>query len=164
MALALYPGTFDPVTRGHLDILERALGLFDRVEVAVSEEPGRETLFTAAERAHLFEVALGDRDVPVRTFEGLLVDHAAEREADILVRGLRRSSDFDAEYQMAVANRTMNPDVETICLITSGEYGHISSTLVREILRHGGELDSFVPDAVLPLLRRKGEAGSIDAV
>lgn len=168
MGLALYPGTFDPVTRGHVDVIERASRLFDRVEVAVSEESGRETLFTPSERVRLIEAALEDAEigaaevVPVRTFDGLLVDYAERRGADVLVRGLRRASDFDAEYQMAVANRTMRPGLETVCLITSGEYGHISSTLVREIYRHGGDLAPFVPDAVRTKLERRRTSGSFE--
>lgn len=168
MGLALYPGTFDPVTRGHVDVIERASRLFDRVEVAVSEAPGRETLFTPPERVRLIEAALEDAeigagaDVPVRTFDGLLVDYAEQRGADVLVRGLRRASDFDAEYQMAAANRTMRPGLETVCLITSGEYGHISSTLVREIYRHGGDLAPFVPDPVRTKLERRRTSGSFE--
>lgn len=148
MALAIYAGTFDPVTHGHVDVLRRARALFDELEVAVAADPGRDTLFATEERVELFEAVLSEGPVPVRPFRGLLVEYAAERGAQVLVRGLRRTSDFDPEYQMAVANRRMEEDLETVFLMTSPDYGHVSSTLVREIYRHGGDLEPFVPEAV----------------
>jgi pantetheine-phosphate adenylyltransferase len=163
MTDALYPGTFDPITRGHLDILERAVEVFGTVTVAVSEDPPKTTLLTARERQVLVRRAVENIDnVSVSTFEGLLVDYARQSGAGVLIRGLRQSGDFEHEYQMAVANRKMYPELETVCLFTASRFNFISSTIVREIYQHGGDLSAFVPESVEKILRQRRETGKID--
>ncbi len=156
MALALYPGTFDPFTYGHLDILERALRLFDEVEVTVAVNAGKAPLFSAEERCELIR-ACADHlgGVRVATFEGLLVDHARQTGAAALVRGLRQVSDFDYEFRMAFANRKLYPDVETVFLMTSEEYALISASIVRDVHRWQGDVSLFVPPPVERALREK---------
>lgn len=159
---ALYPGTFDPPTRGHLDILQRAAGVFGSVEVAVSAEPPKDTLLSAKERLVLVRRAVeGLSNIEVTSFEGLLVEYAEARDVNLLIRGLRRSGDFDHEYQMAAANRKMVPGLETICFFTASEFDYISSTVVREIYGHGGDISPFVPEVVDDLLRARRETGKI---
>ncbi len=157
--LALYPGTFDPFTYGHLDVLERALRLFEHVEVTVAVNAEKKTLFTAEERCALIEACTAHLGggVSARAFEGLLVDRARERNAGVLVRGLRQVSDFDYEFRMAFANRKLLPEVETIFLMTSEAHAFISSTIVRDVHRWGGDLSKFVPPPVAEALRRKGQ-------
>lgn len=160
--LALYPGTFDPFTYGHLDVLERALRLFDRVEVTVAVNAGKETLFDAEERCTLARQCTGHLDgVEVARFRGLLVDRATERGAVALVRGLRQVSDFDYEFRMAFANRKLAPEVETIFLTPSEEHTFVSSTVVRDVHRWEGDVSKFVPAPVVEAMRRKreGEGG-----
>lgn len=154
--LALYPGTFDPFTYGHLDVLERALRLFSQVEVTVAVNAQKQTLFTAEERCALVEASTTHLDgVTVASFEGLLVDRARARAAGVLVRGLRQVSDFDYEFRMAFANRKLEPDVETIFLMTSEAHAFISSTIVRDVHRWGGDLAEFVPPPVVEALHEK---------
>ncbi|PSR01305.1 MAG: pantetheine-phosphate adenylyltransferase [Bacteroidetes bacterium QS_8_68_28] len=157
MPLALYPGTFDPFTYGHLDVLKRTLRLFDRVEVTVAVNAGKETLFTPEERVALARECaenLGP-SVEVEAFRGLLVDRATERGAAALVRGLRQVSDFDYEFRMAFANRKLAPEVETIFLTPSEEHTFVSSTVVRDVHRWGGDVSKFVPPPVVEALREK---------
>ncbi|MFT5477079.1 MAG: pantetheine-phosphate adenylyltransferase [Planctomycetota bacterium] len=152
---ALFPGTFDPVTLGHLDVLERALRLFDRVTLAVAEHHAKDQLFDLEERqALLREVTSGWKGVEVVTLSGLLVDGCRELGAGAIVRGVRSAADLDYERQMAFTNRAMAPDVETVFLLTAPECQHISSTLVRQIARMGGDVSSFVPPAVQTALAR----------
>ena len=155
--LALYPGTFDPFTFGHLDVLERALRLFDRVEVTVAVNAGKKTLFSAEERCTLARQCtrhLGRR-VEVEAFRGLLVDRATERGAVALVRGLRQVSDFDYEFRMAFANRKLAPEVETIFLTPSEEHTFVSSTVVRDVHRWDGDVSKFVPTPVVEAMQAK---------
>jgi len=154
--LALLPGTFDPFTNGHLDILERALRLFDQVEVTVAVNSSKHTLLTIDERCELVEACTAHLErVSVAAFEGLLVNRARERNAIALVRGLRQVSDFDYEFRMAFANHKLHPDLETIFLMTSEEHAMISATVVRDVHRWGGDLSAFVPPAVVEALARK---------
>ncbi|QXD14568.1 pantetheine-phosphate adenylyltransferase [Rhodocaloribacter litoris] len=156
MALALYPGTFDPFTYGHLDILERALRLFDRVEVTVAVNTSKTPLFTLEERCELIRRCTGHlTGVSVVPFEGLLMEHARRRGAVAQVRGLRQVSDFDYEYRMLFANRRLFPELETVFLMPSEAHLHIHASLVREIHRWGGDVSSFVPPPVLEALQRK---------
>ncbi|GIV59662.1 MAG: phosphopantetheine adenylyltransferase [Rhodothermaceae bacterium] len=156
MALALYPGTFDPFTYGHLDILERALRLFDRVEVTVAVNTSKTPLFTLEERCELIRRCTGHlTGVSVVPFEGLLMEHARRRGAVAQVRGLRQVSDFDYEYRMLFANRRLLPELETVFLMPSEAHLHIHASLVREIHRWGGDVSSFVPPPVLEALQRK---------
>jgi pantetheine-phosphate adenylyltransferase len=156
MRLALYPGTFDPFTFGHLDVVERAAVLFDQVEVTVAVNTGKQPLLDVAERCSLIQECIGHLpNVSVATFEGLLVHHARQRGAVALVRGLRQVSDFDYEFRMAYANRRLAPDVETVLLMTSEAHALINASIVREIHHWGGDLSSFVPTPVLRALRAK---------
>lgn len=158
--LALYPGTFDPFTYGHLDVLERALRIFDEVEVTIAPNAQKATLFSAAERAELVEACTAHLDhVSVAIFEGLLVDRAREREATALVRGLRQVGDFDYEFRMAFANRKLYPDVETVFFMTSEEHAFVSASIVRDVHRWRGETAQFVPPPVVEALRKKHDAG-----
>lgn len=152
--LALYPGTFDPFTYGHLDIVERASKLFDRVEVTLATNTKKNPLLDAEVRVDLISQCVGHLDnVTVVSFEGLLVEYAEQRGAIALVRGLRQVSDFDSEFRMAFANRRLNPDIDTVFLMTSEKHALISSTIVREIHYWGGDTSSFVPDPVEDALR-----------
>lgn len=155
--IAVYPGSFDPLTCGHADIAERALGLVDRLVVGVAETSTEEKdeLFTVEERVELIrEVYRDEPEIEVTSFAGLLVDFARDRDARILVRGLRAVSDFEYEFQMALMNRSLWPDVEVIFMAPSNEYTFISSTLVREVASLGGDVSDFVPQ---PALRRLEE-------
>ncbi len=163
MPEALYPGTFDPITRGHLDILERAARAFGSVQVAVSSDPPKSTMLDPRERLYVVQYAVdGMENVSVRSFDGLLAEYARDIGASILVRGLRQSGDFEHEYQMAVANRMMHPELETVCFFTASRFNFISSSIVREIFQHGGDLSAFVPEAVEDCLHQKRETGRID--
>ncbi len=158
--LALYPGSFDPVTLGHLDILRRALRLFDRVEVTVATNIAKRTLFAEDERADLIRSSIADwpaeeRDrVDITAFEGLIVEHAQRCGAVALVRGIRQVADFDYEMRMAVANRRLADEIVTIFLTPDAQNAFTSASLVREIHRFGGDVSSFVPE---PVLRRLGQ-------
>ncbi len=158
MKLALYPGTFDPFTCGHLDILERALRLFDEVEVTLAVNTGKQAQFDVAERLEMIRACTGRmKGVSVAAFEGLLIDRARERGADALVRGLRQVSDFDYEFRMAFANRKMYPEVETVFLMTSEEHAFVSASIVRDVYRWGGDLSLFVPPEVADIMRGRQE-------
>lgn len=163
--LALYPGTFDPVTHGHLDVLRRAVHLFDHVEVTVAVNVSKHTLFSGNERVEMLEACLAAwtdderQRVSVVEFEGLLVDHARRRGAAALVRGMRQVSDFEYEFRMALANRRLHPQLETVFLMPSEEHAFTSGSLVREIYRWGGDVSSFVPEPVQKRLQSKGGRG-----
>lgn len=167
MKLALYPGTFDPVTLGHLDVLERALCVFDRVEVTVAVNAAKQALFTVEERVALVRESLpgvaGADRVTVSAFEGLLVDHARAAGAVALVRGLRQVSDFDYEFRMALANRRLSPGLQTVFLMPSEAHTFVAASLVREIHRWGGDVTSFVPEAVVRALAGRPPAGRAGA-
>ena len=167
MRLALYPGTFDPVTFGHLDVLERALHVFDRIEVTVAVNAAKTALFTTEERVALVEASLGgiagaDR-VRVSAFEGLLVDHARATGAVALVRGLRQVSDFDYEFRMALANRRLFPDLQTVFLMPGEAHTFVAASIVREIHRWGGDVTSFVPEPVVRALAGRPGRPATDA-
>ncbi len=154
--LALYPGTFDPFTLGHLDILERATRVFDEIEITVAVNAEKKTLFTVDERVEMARRCVSHLDgVVVAAFEGLLVDRAKERGAVALVRGLRQVSDFDYEFRMAFANRKLLPEVETVFFMTSEEHAFTSSSIVRDVHRWGGDLTHFVPETTLEFLNSK---------
>ena len=155
MATALYPGTFDPFTNGHKDILERGAALFDRVVVAVGAHIGKQTLLPADRRVALVnEIAADLSNVTAAAFDGLVVDFARAQGATVLLRGLRNATDYEYETTMAVTNRRLAPDIETVFLVAQGESGFISSTLIKEILKVGGAVDQFVPPAVLASLQK----------
>ena len=158
MKVALYPGSFDPMTLGHLDVLGRALGLFDRVVVAVLANPAKTPRLPAAVRVAIIEQAARDAGLPadrvgVVTFDGLTVQAAAAHGATAIVRGIRGVSDFETELQLAQNNRRLAPGIDTVCLIAAPEHGFISSTLVREIATLGGDISGLVPPAAAAALR-----------
>ncbi|MDH3517738.1 MAG: pantetheine-phosphate adenylyltransferase [Acidimicrobiia bacterium] len=155
MTSALCPGSYDPPTNGHVDVIRRTAGIFDRVVVAVVHNPSKESLFGAAERVALLERVLGDLPhVEVASFSGLLVDFAADKGIDVMVKGLRAVTDFDYELQMAQMNHTLR-GVDTVFLPTSPEWSFLSSTLVREVARLGGNVERLVPAPVLEALKEK---------
>ena len=153
---AIYPGTFDPLTNGHTDLVARASKLFDKVIVAVAINPGKKPVFSLEERVQLAQHTLANfNNVEVCGFEGLLVDVAKEKQADVILRGLRAVSDFEHEFQLASMNRKMQPEVETMFLTPSEQFSYISSSLVREIAALGGDVSEFVAPNVLAALRTK---------
>jgi pantetheine-phosphate adenylyltransferase len=153
---AIYPGTFDPITNGHADLLQRALKRFDRVIVAIAGSTGKSTCFSLAERVSLAETALAHLDhVEVVGFDGLLVKFAQEQGAGVILRGLRAVSDFEYEFQLASMNRKLAPDVETMFLTPDEGYSFISSSLVREIAALGGDVGAFVHPAVQAALAKR---------
>lgn len=160
MATAIFPGSFDPLTNGHMDLLERALKMFDRVCVAVLVNSSKNPLFTVEERVEMMHACIdsrldvGDR-IEVRSFRGLLVDFARERQAKVLVRGLRAVSDFEYELQMAMMNRELHPELETVFLMPKNVYSYLSSRLVKEVARLGGDVSKLVPPIVEQQLRQK---------
>jgi pantetheine-phosphate adenylyltransferase len=156
MRLAIYPGSFDPITNGHLDVIQRAAGLFDRLIVAVARDNAKNSLFSVAERVALVQEATkGIANLEVMPFEGLLVNFARENGACALVRGLRAVSDFEFEFQLALMNRKLEPNLETLFLMPREEFTYISSRLVKEICRLGGNIESFAPANVVAALRQK---------
>ncbi|MEY3479972.1 MAG: hypothetical protein RIQ71_747 [Verrucomicrobiota bacterium] len=156
MKRAIYPGSFDPVTFGHIDVIGRALRLFDEVIVAVAPSEGKSPLFAVSERLELIEASLPDEPrLSVKQFQGLLVDFVQGEKAAAVIRGLRAVSDFEFEFQMALMNRRLAPDVETIFLMPKEDYSYISSRLVKEVARLGGDVSGVVPAPVAAALRQK---------
>lgn len=154
--LAVYPGSFDPLTNGHVDIIRRGARLFDRIVVAILVNIDKAPLFTAAERVEIArQVFRDDPAVEVETFDGLLVDYAARRGADVIVRGLRAISDFEFEMQMALMNRRLSQSLETVFMMPDERYTYLSSRLAKEVFALGGSLAGLVPEVVETRLRRK---------
>jgi len=157
--IAVYPGSFDPLTNGHVDIIERGARLFDRIIVAILVNAEKAPLFTMAERVEIARKVFKDHpNVEVDTFEGLLVDYAARRKANVLVRGLRAVSDFEYEFQMALMNRHLNPSIETVFMMPAEKYSYISSRLIKEVFALGGQVHGLVPELVETRLREKQAA------
>jgi pantetheine-phosphate adenylyltransferase len=147
--VAIYPGSFDPITNGHLDLVARAARLADRLIVAILRNESKQPLFTVDERIEMLKQVLGGyANVEVEAFNGLLVDYAAERGATAIVRGIRAISDYEYELQMALMNRRLRPDIETVFLMAGEAYSFISSRLVKEVIRLGGNISGLVPPAV----------------
>ncbi|MDD5350980.1 MAG: pantetheine-phosphate adenylyltransferase [Chthoniobacteraceae bacterium] len=156
MRRAVYPGSFDPVTNGHLDVIERAARQYDEVLVAIAHNEAKTGLFTFEERVALLREAVQQHpNVQVTQFQGLLVDYARSVQAQVILRGLRAVSDFEYEFQMALMNRKLDSDVETMFLMPKEEYTYLSSRLVKEIARLGGDIGAFVPDCIARALRAK---------
>ena len=156
MRRAIYPGSFDPVTNGHLDVIERARKLFDEVIVAVAHNDEKEGFFTIQERMDLIKAAVGKiENVRIAQFDGLLVDFAVAEKAVAVIRGLRAVSDFEFEFQMALMNRKLEASVEAIFLMPKEEYTYLSSRIIKEIARLGGDVSGFVPAHVAAALREK---------
>ncbi|HEU5169962.1 MAG TPA: pantetheine-phosphate adenylyltransferase [Gemmatimonadales bacterium] len=154
--IAIYPGSFDPPTRGHEDLVRRSLALADRVLVAVATNASKQPLFSVAERLELLQIACGgDPRVSFESFEGLLAHYARRAGATMVVRGLRAVSDFEYEFQMALMNRQLNPALETVFLVPAVDLTYLSSSLVREVARFGGDVSAHVHPAVAEALRRR---------
>ena len=154
--IAIYPGTFDPVTNGHIDIVERAIEIFDKVIVAVARNSTKEPLFSTQERVTMLKASFKKyKNVEVDSFEGLLVNYAHKKKAIAVVRGLRAISDFEYEFQMALTNRKLDDDIATVFLMPHEKYTYLSSSLIREIVVLGGNVAEFVPANVLSMLRQK---------
>jgi pantetheine-phosphate adenylyltransferase len=156
MRRAIYPGSFDPITKGHLDVIRRAAKLFDEVVVAVAFNDQKKTLFRAEERVSMIEeVVQGEANILVARFDGLLVEFARDQQAVAVVRGLRAVSDFEFEFQMALMNRKLEPTIETVFLTPREEYTYLSSRIVKEIARLGGSVEAFVPSSVAKALAER---------
>ena len=164
MTRAIYPGSFDPVTLGHIDVIQRALRLFDEVVVAAAPSEGKGPLFSIDERLDLISASLpGEKRLKVKKLEGLLVDFVTAEKAQVVVRGLRAISDFEFEFQMALMNRRLAPEVETIFLMPKEDYSYISSRIVKEVARLGGNVSDVVPPPVAAALRKKFAGGASPA-
>ena len=154
--LAVYPGSFDPLTNGHVDIISRGARLFDRIVVAILVNAEKAPLFDRAERVEIARSVFTDMpNVEVDTFEGLLVDYVEKRQAQVIVRGLRAVSDFEFEFQMALMNRRLNDKIETVFMMPAEQYSYISSRLIKEVFTLGGRVHGLVPDMVEERLRQK---------
>ena len=159
--VAVYPGTFDPLTNGHVDIIQRGAALFDRIVVAILINPTKSPLFTVEERVEMARAVFKSHpSVEVDTFEGLLVDYARRRQASVIVRGLRAISDFEGEMQMALMNRHLSSTIETILMMPDESYTYLSSRLVKEVFVLGGSVQGLVPDLVEARLAEKTGGGS----
>jgi pantetheine-phosphate adenylyltransferase len=156
--IAIYPGTFDPMTNGHLDIVARAARLFDRLIVLVADNPGKHPIFSAAERVEMIREAvtqeLGRGHIQVDSYQGLTVDYARRVGAQAMIRGLRAVTDFEWEFQLALINQKLAIDIETVCLMTAQEHSFLSASMVRELAQYGGTLDDLVPPHIAAALRR----------
>jgi len=156
MRIAIYPGTFDPVHNGHIDIARRASRLFDRLIFAVAINPGKQPLFTAEERVYMIRTATEDLDnVTVVSTAGLVADFAREQKACVLIRGLRHVSDFELEFQMAMMNYHLNPDITTLLMLPSEKYIHLNSTVVKDVAKLEGDIKDYVPPVVMEQLNAK---------
>ena len=160
MRRAIYPGSFDPVTNGHLDIIQRGCKLFDEIIVAVLVNPEKKAFFTIKERCEILSEVLRDIDhgdcvVSVESFEGLMVQYAVERKANAIVRGIRAISDYEYELQMALMNRRLQPGLETVFMMPAEEYSYVSSRLVKEVFQLGARIDGLVPALVEQRMRQK---------
>ena len=153
--IAVYPGSFDPITKGHEDLIHRSLGFVDRMVVAVAVNVAKQPLFSFEERVTLIRECVPDKRVEVQSFDGLLVDFAKKVGATVIVRGLRAVSDFKYEFQMALMNRNLGPDIETVFLVPAFDLTYLSSSLVREVARFGGDVSALVHPAVQKALKRK---------
>ncbi|MFH1017408.1 MAG: pantetheine-phosphate adenylyltransferase [Pseudomonadota bacterium] len=157
--VAVYAGHFDPFTLGHLNIVQRAEKVFERVIVAVAEDSPKKAMFTSEERVELIkDVFKGSKQIEVDRFNGLLISYLRRKRASILIRGIRTVSDFEYEYQMALANKTLAEDIETFFMMTEGSYSYLSSTVIKEIARLGGDISHMVPKEIARRLREKYEA------
>lgn len=159
MKIALYPATFDPITKGHLDVITRAMRLFDKLVIAVAPNPTKNTLFSFEERLEIVKLVIknteGMERVEVVGFKCLTVEFAREVGATAIIRGLRAVSDFEYELQIALTNRKLAPDIESVFLMPSLEYIYLNSTMVKEVAKHGGDIKNFVPDIVMEKLLEK---------
>jgi pantetheine-phosphate adenylyltransferase len=161
--IAIYPGTFDPITKGHLDIIKRAISIFDEVIVAVAKNPSKKVLFSYLERLKMVkEIVKKIEKVKVEGLEGLVVNFAKEKKAKVIIRGLRMVSDFEYEFQMALTNRNLDPQIETIFLMPHPRYSYISSRLIKEAAFLGADLEEFLPKYVIKILKKKIKEAEIE--
>lgn len=151
---AVYPGSFDPITYGHMDIIDRSLAIFPELIVAVASNPLKKGIFTVPERIDMIRESLKDRKgIRVDSFEGLLVNFCKQKKARVIIRGLRVLSDFEFEFQMAMMNQRMYPEGETVFMMTSAQYFYLSSSIIKEVVQFGGDVDGLVPPVVMERLR-----------
>ena len=156
MRTAVYPGSFDPLTNGHLDIIQRASKVFDMVIVGVLENGNKKPLFTAAERLEMIKEVTKDlENVKAEAFSGLLVDFAGQHNASVILKGLRTVADFEYEFQMALLNKALNPNYETMFMMTDSKYSYISSSMVKEVARLKGSLDGLIPYSIIHKIKEK---------
>ena len=165
MKAAVYPGSFDPVTKGHLDIIKRASRTFDKVYVAILTNSSKTPMFSLEKRLEWLRRSTQDiENVEIDSFSGLLVNYLSEKNSNIIIKGLRAVSDFEYEFQMALMNRKLNPDVETLFMMTSGKYSYLSSSIVKEVARHKASLEGLVPDFMIDeiteLIEKKTQGGN----
>lgn len=155
-SIAIYPGSFDPLTNGHLDIVKRSLPFFDKVILAVATNSSKKCLFSTQERLSLIQSVMGDWEkLEIDTFQGLLIDYCRKRDAKVIIRGLRAVTDFDYEYAISLMNKELAPEVETLFLMSSPQNSFISSTIVKEVARHGRDVNNQVPEVVNKALLEK---------
>lgn len=156
MRIAVYPGSFDPVTNGHLDIIKRASKLYDKVIVGVLNNASKSPVFTAEERKEMIDAAIcGMDNVSCDIFSGLLVDFAKQNHASVILKGLRTVADFEYEFQMALLNKALNPEYETVFMMTDSQFSYISSSMVKEVAKYQGELEGFVPLCISEKIKTK---------
>lgn len=156
MRIAVYPGSFDPITNGHLDIIQRAAKVYDQVIVGVLNNISKKPVFTAEERcAMISEVTAGIPNVACDIFNGLLVDFAKQKNATVIIKGLRTVADFEYEFQMALLNKALNPEYETMFMMTDTKYSYISSSMVKEVAKYKGELEGLVPSRLIQIIKAK---------
>lgn len=156
MRIAVYPGSFDPITNGHLDIIERATRVYDKVIVGVLDNSSKNPVFTAYERANMIRLCTGHiKNVEVDVFSGLLVDFAKANGASVIVKGLRTVTDFEYEFQMALLNKALNPEYETMFMMTNTKYSYISSSMIKEVAKYHGQLEGLVPNEIIGMIRNK---------
>jgi pantetheine-phosphate adenylyltransferase len=159
MAAAIYPGSFDPFTNGHLSLIQRGLQMFDRLIVALLVNPKKTPLFTIEERRQMIQEAVKDPRIEIDSFQGLLVEYAQKKGVNVVLRGLRAVSDFEYEFQLANMNRKLRPEIETVFMMTGEDYFYVSSNLVREVASLGGDVQGLVPPNVLQKLKAKYSTG-----
>ena len=156
MKIAVYPGSFDPITNGHLDVIKRSAAVFDKVIVGVLDNMAKKPLFTPEERMNMAKKVVADiKNVEVYTFCGLLVDFMERFDSAVIIKGLRTVADFEYEFQMALQNKSLNPNIETFFMMTDSKYSYISSSMVKEVARFGGNIDEFVPHDIIGEIDRK---------
>jgi len=156
MRIAVYPGSFDPITKGHLDIIERAARIFDKLIVAVLINPDKKGLFDIEERVKLIKKVTNHLDnIEVDSFNGLLVNYMVENKAQVIIKGLRAVSDFEYEFQMALVNKKLNQDIETFCMMTSAKYSYLSSSSLKQVAMFGGCINDLVPEEIIDDIKMK---------